>query len=333
MIDQRTAHTRFGARPPAGLNLFLMIPMLHKYGWPILQGGSQALPNALTRCITDNGGEVRTSSPVKRFIVQNGEVKGVVLESGEEILAGRCVVSNLNIKQMSRGMLGDANVDDHYVMRCKNTMFQEFQQFVNSIALNEAPIYKAGEEVTKTWMVQYAPDTMEHFNREFDSYAYGVPWTENPVGLCATKWDPSRAPEGKHVLYLYHFEPYKLKGGAQRWDEIGEQVADEMLMHYKERATNITSDNIIGRWFNTPLDLERRNPAWIQGNSNHLGAQLIQQFGNRPFAEVSDYRLPVEKLYLCGPSVPPGPSIMGGGRATAMTIFDDLGLDFDDIVG
>ena len=184
-----------------------MIPMLHKYGWPILQGGSQALPDALTRSITDNGGEVRTSSPVARFIVENGEVKGVVLENGEEILASRAVVSNLNIKQMTDKMLGAGNVDDHYLMRCKNTLIQEFQQFVNSIALNEAPIYKAGDEVTKTWMVQYAPDTMENFNREIDAYAYGVPWTENPVGLCATKWDPSRAPEGKHVLYLYHFEP------------------------------------------------------------------------------------------------------------------------------
>jgi len=153
------------------------------------------------------------------------------------------------------------------------------------------------------------------------------------VGLTATKWDPTRAPAGKHVLYLYHFEPYNLRGGAQRWDEIGEAVADDILAHYAAHATNINSDNIIGRWFNTPLDLERRNPAWIHGNSNHLGAQLIQQYGNRPFAEISDYRLPVEKLYLCGPSVPPGPSIMGGGRATAYTVMEDLGLDFDDVVG
>ena len=110
-----------------------------------------------------------------------------------------------------------------------------------SYALNEAPKYKAGHEVTDTWMVQLAPDTMEDFKREFDAYSYGDPWTKTPVGLCATKWDSTRAPEGKHVLYLYHYEPYNLRGGAQRWDEIKEQVADECFASMSAHATNLTS--------------------------------------------------------------------------------------------
>jgi phytoene dehydrogenase-like protein len=132
---------------------------------------------------------------------------------------------------------------------------------------------------------------------------------------------------------MFHYEPYNLRGGAQRWDEIKEQVADDILASIQLHTTNMGSENIIGRWVNTPLDLERRDPAWIEGNSNHLGSQLVQQYGNRPFAEVSDYRLPVKNLYLCGPSSHPGPSIMGGGRACVFVVMEDLGIDFDDVVG
>ena len=317
----------------SGLNLFLMIPLLHKYGWPVLVGGSQSLPNALIQSLTDNGGEVRTSARVTRFIVESGECKGVVLESGEEIRATRAVVTNFSIKQLDADMLGAENLSEHYLKRVKNTQFQEFQQFVQSYALHEAPVYKAGKDVTDTWMVQLAPETMDGFNAEFDAYSYGRPWTETPVGLCATKWDTTRAPDGKHVLYLYHYEPYNLKGGAQRWDEIKEEVADGCLNSLRQHTTNMGPENIIGRWVNTPLDLERRDLAWKQGNSNHIGSQLVQQYGNRPFAEVSDYRLPVEKLYLTGPSSHPGASIMGGGRATAYVVMEDLGIDFDDVVG
>ena len=317
----------------SGLNLFLMIPLLHKYGWPVLVGGSQALPDALIKFLNDNGGEVRTSAKVERFIVESGECKGVVLEGGEELRASKAVVTNFNIKQLDDKMLGRENVSDHYLKRVKHTQFQEFQQFVTSYALHEAPEYKAGQAVTDTWMVQQAPGTMEDFKKEFDAYSYGETWTKTPVGLCATKWDSTRAPEGKHVLYMFHYQPYNLRGGAQRWDEIREEVADGMLESIRQHTTNMGPENIIGRWINSPLDIERRDPSWIEGNSNHLGSQLIQQYGNRPFAEVSDYRLPVKNLYLCGPSSHPGPSIMGGGRACVYVVMEDLGIDFDDVVG
>jgi len=89
---------------------------------------------------------------------------------------------------------------------------------------------------------------------------------------------------------------------------------------------------MIGRWTQSPLDMERRDPAWIEGNSNHIGSQLIQQFGNRPFPEIADYRLPVKKAYITGPSTYPGPGIIGGGRATVQNVMEDLGIDFESVI-
>ena len=84
----------------SGLTLFLMVPLIHKYGGGLPVGGSGALTEALERCIEDNGATIKTSSPIKRFKVTSGECDGVILESGEEILARKGVFSNLNIKQM-----------------------------------------------------------------------------------------------------------------------------------------------------------------------------------------------------------------------------------------
>ncbi|MGS0763425.1 phytoene desaturase family protein [Syntrophomonas curvata] len=317
----------------SALNLYLFIPVCHKFGWPLAVGGSGALSQSLGRCIIDHGGEIRTSSWVKKFKIEAGECKGVILESGEEILATKAVVTNFSIKQLDERMLGAENVTEHYSTRVKNLCFQEYQAMLQGYALNEAPSYKAGKDVNESFLVEFAPDTMLDFNKEFDSYSYGQPWTTSPLCMTLTRWDTSRAPAGKHTLYLYHYEPYNLAGGAQRWDEIKEQVADEILNNYRKRTTNMGSENIIGRWISSPLDKERRNPAWIQGNFNHIGSQLIQQYGNRPFPEVQDYRLPVEKLYLCGPSTYPGPGVIGGGRAAVQVVMEDLGIDFDDVVG
>jgi hypothetical protein len=41
----------------------------------------------------------------------------------------------------------------------------------------------------------------------------------------------------------------------------------------------------------------------------------------------------VEGLYLVGPFMHPGGGVYGAGRATAIRMFDDLGIDFDRAVG
>ena len=39
----------------------------------------------------------------------------------------------------------------------------------------------------------------------------------------------------------------------------------------------------------------------------------------------------VERLYLAGPFLHPGGGVFGGGRATAIKLFEELKLDFDKV--
>lgn len=308
-------------------------PHFHRWGVAIPEGGSGALAEALAACVRDNGGEIRTSSPVKAIKVENGEAKGVILESGEEIAATRAIVSNLNVKQLFLELLEPKDLPHGFQDKVKRVKHSGFSALNQAIALSEAPKYKVGGDVNRTVFVEIAPATLESFLRMFEEYAYGIPNVGMPFIGVPTLADPSRAPQGKHVLYLYHYEPYFLRdGGPARWDEVKQQVADGVLETLRQHTTNMEPANILGRWIMSPLDIERYNSAMVEGDIMHIGAFLSQFFSNRPLPGWGNYRTPLKNLYMCGASTHPGGGVTGGGRAVAQVIMEDLGIDFKRVV-
>jgi len=316
-----------------GINLVLFVGLIHKYGWGCAEGGSGALSDALVRAIKDDGGTILTSSVVKRFKVEGGECRGVVLETGEEILAKRAVVSTLNIKQMP-AMLNETDLPPDWVHKVKRLNHASFSALHQVLDLNEMPAFKAGLSVDESAFVQFVSNDYEESTRVFDGYKFGIPYTDNPLSICWTIVDPTRAPAGKHTLYLYHYEPYKLRdGGAARWDEIKQEVADGVLGYLRTRTTNMGDGNLLGRWIGSPLDYERRQPSFVEGDWLHFGMDLYQNLGNRPFPGQSGYRMPIKKMYIAGPSTSPGGGATCGSRAAVPVIMEDLGLDFSKLVG
>jgi len=180
--------------------------------------------------------------------------------------------------------------------------------------------------------VQICP-LKEEYLRTFDNFKYGIPNTIMPTVVTPTVFDPTRAPRGKHTLYVYHFEPYHLKdGGAARWDGIKRAVADGILETVQKNCINLDSDNILGRWVGSPLDIERMNPSMQAGDVGHIGSFLTQAFASRPISGWGHYRTPIKRLYMCGSSTHPGIGVTGGGRASVQVIMEDLGIDFKKVV-
>ena len=55
------------------------------------------------------------------------------------------------------------------------------------------------------------------------------------------------------IKYLFHYTPYGLaEGGAHKWDEKREEIADAILGILRKQTTNMGSGNIIGRVIETP---------------------------------------------------------------------------------
>ncbi len=314
-----------------GTTAFTFIGLGHRApgtGMPV--GGSGKLSEAMEAFLKDNGATIMLNSTVKEFIVSGGECKGVRLASGEEILAKKMCVADLHIKQVFPNMVGASNLPDgfaHKVDRLRHAPFMAFQQ---SVALNHAPKFKAEDEaLNEAFFVEFCPDNMYDFCKLFDGLAYGDVGIA-PLVSVPTLHDPSRAPEGKHIMYLYEYAPYKRRDGRD-WDDVKEEFANEIYDYVSKYCYNMERDNIIGKWVMTPKDLEKMNPAMIHGDLGHIGSYAEQLLGDRPLPRYN-YTTPIDKLMMCGPSTHPGCGVTCGGRAAATAILEELGFMIEDVV-
>ena len=98
-----------------GQTFYIMIPGIHVYGQSIPQGGSVELPNALAKYTEAHGGKVLTEAPVDKFIVHQGEAKGIRLADGTEILADKAVVTSLDPKLSFLKLIDDGVLDDSFL--------------------------------------------------------------------------------------------------------------------------------------------------------------------------------------------------------------------------
>jgi phytoene dehydrogenase-like protein len=180
------------------------------------------------------------------------------------------------------------------------------------LAMDGLPDWKAGEALRQFAYIHVAPD-LEMMSKVYSEALAGLLPTE-PVLVVGqpTVLDPSRAPDGKHVLWVQvRVLPADIKGDAKgeidglEWDAIKETYADRVLDILERYAPGVRQ-KILARTVFSPLDLERENPNLIGGDNLSGSHHLDQNFVFRPVAGYSRYKTPVKGLYLCGASTWPG---------------------------
>ncbi len=316
----------------AGTVLF-MVPFTMKYGMKPVEGGAGKFTEALADAIKAFGGTIRTNAPVRQIIVDNNQARGVILSDGEKIGARKCVVAGINVKTLFPDMVPGAQLPEGFVRWVQRLKPQRVQYYTIHMALHQAPVYKVGGDVNRGYQVHIAATTnYEDYLDGLTSMYRGNPRTGSPGILCSTLFDPTRAPAGKHTLWVNNQEPFYLKGGPQRWDEIKDNVTEGIIKTIRERTTNMGPENIIAQKTYTPLDFARWNPAWIEGDPSHIGGYLHQYMSNRPMPGWGSYKMPIDRLYMCGPSTHPGTGLNAGARAPANIILKDLGIAFDKVI-
>ena len=163
-----------------------------------------------------------------------------------------------------------------------------------------------------------------------------------PRRLCAggdeSIGDKTRVPAGAGMFHGITFAPYKVtdpRFKERHWDEFKEEIGDLSLAHYRQFVSNLTSDNIIARTIVSPVDLERSSPnSMMRGDLHGVAPYFYQSAGHRPTPDLGQCTVPgVERLYLAGPFQHPGGGVYGAGRATAIKMFEQLGMDFGSVAG
>jgi phytoene dehydrogenase-like protein len=285
-------------------------------------GGMGAISQALSAAAMKAGAELRTSCPVARVDVRAGRARAVILEDGTEIPA-RVVLSNADPKRTFLRLVDPRELPE------------EFRRAVDGIRMN-GPCAKVNLVLAEEPRVRGIPDdwmpseralftlvpSLDFAERSYDAAKWGkIPaelWVDCVV---ASNVDPTLAPAGRHVMTCFvQFVPYRLEGSS--WHAERERLGDAVIRAIAEYAPNVPRA-VVARQVLTPLDLERIY-GLTEGNIFHGDLSLDQLFFMRPVPGWSQYRTPVEGLYLCGAGAHPGGGVTGApGRNSAHQVLRD----------
>lgn len=320
-----------------GMGVLLMPGIIHTYGVSQPIGGSGKLTESLVRCIESHGGEVRCNAEVAQILTSGGRATGVRMSDGEQIMARDAVIGAIHPHVIRKFVQG---VPEPVMQRAERATLAPFSIMVSHYDLKENARFYAGEEVGVATMCEFmATDRLDEMLADFDDLKRGL-ITERR--LCAggdeSIGDKTRVPAGAGMFHGITFAPYSVKDkrwAGRHWDEFKEEIGDLSLAHYRQFVSNLTSDNIIARSIVSPVDLERSSPnSMMRGDLHGVAPYFYQSAGHRPTPDLGQFTVPgVERLYLAGPFQHPGGGVYGAGRATAIRMFEQLGMDFGAVSG
>jgi phytoene dehydrogenase-like protein len=294
----------------------------HMAGMSHPRGGAGALTQAMLQMISAHGGEVHTNNRVDQIISRGKQVTGIRLHDGETVSAGK-IVSAIHI-QTTLGLLGESAGSAR--RKIDRLDLGNGSGMAVRLAVGELPNYAArpGAAGPQHIAVQWIGPDPDYARRAYADFRAGKV-SANPLlaAMTFSAADATLAPRGKHTLFLWgQYFPYRLADG-QHWDDLREQAAAQLLDKLVEYAPNMRSA-VIDQYIETPLDLERLF-GMRRANITHLPMDVQHMFMLRPALEFSQYRGPLNGLYLSGASTHPGGGITGQpGRNAARVILKDF---------
>ena len=265
--------------PTAAVGLLLCL-LAHAVGWPLVQGGSQKLTDAMVAYLRELGGEVRTGEPVATL---------------DQVPAAQAILFDVSPRQVV------AIAGGELPSRYRNRL-QRYRHGPGVFKVDwalDGPVPWANEGCGEAGTVHIGGTLEEMAESE------RAPWegraSDKPYVLLAQQStaDPSRAPAGRHTLWGYCHVP------AGCTIDMTERIESQI-----ERFAPGFRDRIIGRHTCSPTEMERYNANYVGGDITG-GVQDLRQTFTRPVARINPYTTPNERLFICSSSTPPGGGVHG----------------------
>jgi phytoene dehydrogenase-like protein len=261
-------------------------------------GQAGAITQALAGAVRDGGGEIRTEAEVAHLVVDTYTCKGVVLASGEEILADE-VISAVDPKRTFLSLAGPTNLPPEFVWKTQSIKMRGSAAKLHLLTDGNHGISE-GTSVL-------AP-SLAYLERAYDAAKYGEISEKAYLEVTTA---------GRVVSIHFQFAPFGLKGVD--WNAVRPRIEALAIQGLAEHFPNLES-SIVDRKLITPLDLQETY-GLTEGDLNHGQLMLDQMLFMRPLAGWSDHGTPIDRLYLCGSGVHGGGGVSGlPGRNAARVV-------------
>lgn len=310
-----------------GFGAFVFVGFLEAYGFGLPKGGSGRLTDALVASIESNGGHVLSDVDVARVAVSNGRAVGVEAVDGRRFDAADAVIGALHPHDIAPMVDGVPNEVTH---DANSTHISPIGCITVHAALNEPLRFKADD--VNAQMIELLPNEYETLRRSFDELRYGCLSDYPLVGLGSlTMFDSTRAPEGRATMHSWDYVPYDRADGRS-WDDAKGEYVERMLTHMGKFIDNLDDSNVLAWHSDSPVDMERTSSSFRRGDLHGVASTSYQYGAHRPTPDLGQNTVPgCDRLYLVGPFQHPGGGVFGAGRAAAMQVCDELGIDFEKV--
>lgn len=258
----------------------VMAAVGHRYGWPLAKGGSTSITEAMIQELESHGGRVHCDTWIHRW---------------EDIPPSRLILLDLHAHQFLK-------LAGHKLPWAYRRMLEGYRGGPSVFKLDYAlsgPVPWRNPEVATAATVHIGGTLEEMCVSEKRIWQGHVPSRPYVLVSQPTLFDPSRAPEGKHVLWAYCHVP---RGSTVDMTEIVESQIERFAPGFREL--------ILARSAMGPAAMEAHNPNYIAGDISG-GSLLLQQLFTRPVPRLNPYSTPLPGVYLCSSSTPPGGGVHG----------------------
>ena len=263
----------------AGYGLLLGV-LAHMVGWPMAREGSQRIADALVGLLSDAGGVIECDTTVRTLA---------------ELPAADAILFDVTPRQLL-AIAGNA-LPARY-----RTSLARYRYGPGVFKLDwalDGPIPWTNPDVARAGTVHLGGTLEEIVASEAAPHAGRH--AERPFVLLAQQslFDPDRAPAGTHTAWAYCHVPNG--STVDMTDRIESQV---------ERFAPGFRDRIVARHAMGTADVERHDPNYVGGDING-GSGDLRQFIVRPKLGLHPWRTPLDGVYLCSSSTPPGGGVHG----------------------
>ena len=252
----------------------------HSYGWPVPQGGSQAIWRSMVAYLEDLGSEVVTGTHVRDF---------------SELPRARVALFDTSPTQLA-WILGQ-RLPESARRRAERWTYGPAAYKLDLAIRGEVPW---ADELARRAGTLHLGGTFEELAAS-EAAAVAGELPERPFMLACQPHvaDPSRGVDGITPLWTYAHVPH----GSTA------DVAPLMEAQLERFAPGI-SERIVARNVTTPAGFEAANPN-LHGGDIAGGASTVKQLVARPKLAPDPYATAVPGVFLCSASTAPAPGVHG----------------------